>query len=902
MAVERVPEVRNLVLDIRASLNAKLQRLLARPLVASIGARSSYVSEDATLPRAFSALRNAAHDLGPSHVDAWSEDPDDGTCTVSISIDYNGTWRGCEKEVCETVSRAIENVVAILTEEQKLLLERSPCDFLSLSPRPENAELIGFEKENVGGRMRIIALRLATPPQSRAHSRYIAIVPNLVQIERQLDALHRVENATDDGPLGPLRALVGACDASALATKATTGMSDGDVTRLDEHQRECVTKAMSTPHFALIEGPPGSGKTTVITAIIRQAVAKGDRVLVVSPTHVAVDNVVEKLVPRDGSRIEQLERMSLPVRYATRTTKLSASAQQYWVGAKKQHRAATITRRVQARLEEAVPFAAALFEREDPNAAGHAPISSALARIESVICGTPIGILSFDALRKADVCTFDLLIVDEVSKMTLSEFLAIAVKARRWVVVGDPAQLPPYNDSEENGTTLDDVLSPLLELACSVGAILERTKPAQRGDERLVVVSSDPARAVEVITAHVAEVMPSCSSMVGLLGNATRASILVCACEGADRACELNACGPGRARLLIERGLTFSRNGESLVEPRVRAPALIFETSFSVYHAQPWGTRAGQRLRSLGSRNGLEKFLPTAAAMDALSRGGGAPTNSVQDRRTLIEAVAMRFAINTVSVYDWLTGVPTSEFDTSPLRELASVSNGGLAAVVRPFVGTLKKQYRMHASLSRVPRELFYFEEALLDGRSHDDHDCRAVLVHVDGDANDRESNRREVEAIATLLRRLDTDESSGSRPEIMVITPYREQEKLLGDMLRDLREQGALARVGVEICTLDRCQGREAEYVLLSLVRSRATPFLDMPKRWNVALTRGKEGLFIVGNIAAYLREAAGARRELTWHTRNARGRGETRPLMSLLARIIETYDRRERVARGPR
>jgi DNA-binding MarR family transcriptional regulator len=29
-----------------------------------------------------------------------------------------------------------------------------------------------------------------------------------------------------------------------------------------------------------------------------------------------------------------------------------------------------------------------------------------------------------------------------------------------------PKQLPPYNDSEENATTLDDVLDPLLELVC----------------------------------------------------------------------------------------------------------------------------------------------------------------------------------------------------------------------------------------------------------------------------------------------------------------------------------------------------------------------------------------------------------------------------------------------------
>jgi hypothetical protein len=148
-----------------------------------------------------------------------------------------------------------------------------------------------------------------------------------------------------------------------------------------------------------------------------------------------------------------------------------------------------------------------------------------------------------------------------------------------------------------------------------------------------------------------------------------------------------------------------------------------------------------------------------------------------------------------------------------------------------------------------------------------------------------------------------------------MVITAYRQQEQLLSYLVDDLRAQRRLDHVDVEVCTLDRCQGREADYVLISLVRSRATPFLDMPKRWNVALTRAMKGLFIVGNIDAYLAEAANARRERYGHPGASSGsprpartghKGSTGPLgaparmhggaplaMHLLARIIEAYDR---------
>lgn len=56
----------------------------------------------------------------------------------------------------------------------------------------------------------------------------------------------------------------------------------------------------------------------------------------------------------------------------------------------------------------------------------------------------------------------------------------------------------------------------------------------------------------------------------------------------------------------------------------------------------------------------------------------------------------------------------------------------------------------------------------------------------------------------------------------------------------------------------------------------------MDMPKRWNVALTRAMQGVFLVGDIDAYLREARAAGRD----------RRSSRPTMSLLARIIEAYD----------
>ena len=840
---------------------------------------------------------------------AGAENPDDGTYVVRVRFDYDVLWRGREKEILDAVKNSIDSHVTFLTEDQNLLLQRSPREFLALTTRPESVELLAYRSDFIGGSEQVVELTVAAAPMSPAHIRHIAIIPNLVQIERQLDALEHLEAAADDGPLAPLRALIGLSDASSLlAVESLSSTSHAALLgeSLDDFQTECIRKAMSTPHFAVIQGPPGSGKTTVIASVIRRAVARGDRVIVVSPTHAAIDNVVEKLAPpMDHLSEDRLDPHTVPLRYAARKSKLSARATEYWVGSKGQVRAATISQRLRQRLIEKIPNAEGLYAHEDENAVGFAALSSSLAAVDNVICGTPIGILSHLPIKNSAPGTFDLLIVDEVSKMTLPEFLAIAIKAKRWVLVGDPQQLPPFNNCEENATTLDDVMSPLLELVCSVGAVLESAKPQDRRSTRLVVVTDEPHAVADAIRAHIAEVLIESSPRVTRFGEGAIEGVVVCAAQELENACAAlspirrqdRTCSPeycGDVRILVQRGLLPSRShfadGKRLITPRERAQSRIFETAYSVYHVQPWSERSNQKMMVVGFRNGLNKYLPSTAALKTLNIRLGVSCSEQRDQNYRYE-IAVRFAINTISVYDWLTGFPAEYFDVSPLRELKDLSPRALADAVRPFVGVLKKQYRMHASISRVPRALFYFGEALHDGKPDDSSDCRVVLVPVKAEGEKvSEINQSECNCICALLTELNSSEvGKAPKPGIMVITPYKDQKVFLTDAIERLRQHGGLDRLDVDVFTLDSCQGREAEYVLISLVKSHSTPFLDMPKRWNVALTRAMQGLFIVGNIDGYRQEASEARSRQ--RTNFCGESGPARPQMSLLARIIESY-----------
>jgi hypothetical protein len=71
---------------------------------------------------------------------------------------------------------------------------------------------------------------------------------------------------------------------------------DDDLRRgLNDEQQRAVKMALSLQDMGLLSGPPGTGKTQVITAAIEQTVRYGDRVLISSQANIAVNNVLERL-------------------------------------------------------------------------------------------------------------------------------------------------------------------------------------------------------------------------------------------------------------------------------------------------------------------------------------------------------------------------------------------------------------------------------------------------------------------------------------------------------------------------------------------------------------------------------------------------------------------------------
>ncbi|KAL7784895.1 RNA dependent RNA polymerase domain-containing protein [Trichoderma ceciliae] len=192
----------------------------------------------------------------------------------------------------------------------------------------------------------------------------------------------------------------------------------------------------------------------------------------------------------------------------------------------------------------------------------------------------------------------------------------------------------------------------------------------------------------------------------------------------------------------------------------------------------------------------------------------------------------------------------------------------------------LDTQYRMHPSICGFISKEFY-QGKLLSGLKDEDrpmppssfpwpaspaigtasHVPRMIFVECSGRedlGHKSKSNKEQADlclSICKLLRaapaasdnETDVDDA---RPindtSIAVLTPYSRQFEILKKLLSGIPN--------VEISSVDGFQGREADIVIFVTVRcneSREIGFLKDLRRMNVALTRARSGLIVVGNRA---------------------------------------------------
>jgi superfamily I DNA and/or RNA helicase len=176
----------------------------------------------------------------------------------------------------------------------------------------------------------------------------------------------------------------------------------------------------------------------------------------------------------------------------------------------------------------------------------------------------------------------------------------------------------------------------------------------------------------------------------------------------------------------------------------------------------------------------------------------------------------------------------------------------------------LEVQHRMHRDIMAFPNDTLYggrlqahssvaaHRLSDLEGVANDELTTTPVL-YVDSagkgwseSSAEASESRRNVGEAERIVREVKALRAAGvPSSEIGVISPYAAQVQLLRTMLPD---------DALEIDTVDSFQGREKEAILVSLVRSNdegELGFLADVRRMNVALTRARRRLLVVGDSA---------------------------------------------------
>jgi len=176
----------------------------------------------------------------------------------------------------------------------------------------------------------------------------------------------------------------------------------------------------------------------------------------------------------------------------------------------------------------------------------------------------------------------------------------------------------------------------------------------------------------------------------------------------------------------------------------------------------------------------------------------------------------------------------------------------------------LNVQYRMHNDIMNFSSDVFYENSLQADESvrtalltdlptvtSSPLTDCPVHFIDTAGASYDEETepngdsrlNPLEAELVVKKINEL--LEAGVSAEMIAVISPYSAQVRLLREML---------SKSEIEIDSVDGFQGREKEAVIVSLVRSNQegeVGFLADTRRMNVALTRARRKLIVIGDSA---------------------------------------------------
>jgi hypothetical protein len=137
---------------------------------------------------------------------------------------------------------------------------------------------------------------------------------------------------------------------------------------------------------------------------------------------------------------------------------------------------------------------------------------------------------------------------------------------------------------------------------------------------------------------------------------------------------------------------------------------------------------------------------------------------------------------------------------------------------------------------------------------------ARPVLAGLPDSRHEQESPLQVALALHEVMAYAETLTTNSPDKTAYIISTYRRQNQLVRRVIEHVAMVCPEIWRGLVVTanTVDSCQGHEADLVVLTLVRERQTPFMRSSNRMNVAFTRAKSKMVVVGPLPAKTREGS--------------------------------------------
>lgn len=264
---------------------------------------------------------------------------------------------------------------------------------------------------------------------------------------------------------------------------------------LNESQKQAFLKCVDGSPVSLIKGPPGTGKTHVINAIVQYITKElKEKVVISSQTHIAIDNVLDKLMTNNDAII--------PNRITNRKNKYSGdeidkTLYRTWAVHFKQHNSKVKNKEL-----------ALLVEKDLQDFDGEKRLSYSLETSASdyAVIGATTTTSAIAGKKGLEVLKgYDWLIIDEVSKCPITEVLRYLPYISKIIMVGDDYQLAPLleftKEDVEHLESYDEDMFEKLQRVYEQSVFADTLEKARRSG-RLVVLNENYRSVKDILSCY----------------------------------------------------------------------------------------------------------------------------------------------------------------------------------------------------------------------------------------------------------------------------------------------------------------------------------------------------------------------------------------------------------------